>query len=216
MVEAVAGNAGKRALRSAPTAPARARMVQVGTEVLSEKGFNSVGIEEILQRANAPKGSFYYYFESKQEFGLAVIANYEQLWEQRLARIFADDGTPPLQRIRRYIEEGMHGMEKYGFRRGCLIGNLGQELGGLNDAFRGRIEEVFASWTRHLRRCLDQAIALGQLDAGLDTEVVARYFWTAWEGAILQCKLVRSIRPLEDFASVLFEVILRKDPSHAR
>jgi TetR/AcrR family transcriptional repressor of nem operon len=207
----------KTAAKRAPLdAPMRLRMIQVGTEVLAEKGFNSVGIDEILLRASAPKGAFYYYFASKQEFGLAVIANYERIWEQRLTRLLGDDGTPPLRRLRNYIDEGIHGMEKYAFRRGCLIGNLGQELGGLNDPFRGRIEEVFASWARHVKTCLDQAVALGQVDAALDTAVMARYFWTAWEGAILQCKLVRSTRPLEDFAQVLFGVMLREERAHVQ
>jgi TetR/AcrR family transcriptional repressor of nem operon len=185
-------------------------MIQVGTEVLAEKGFSSVGIEEILQRASAPKGSFYYYFASKQEFGLAVIAHYDQIWEQRLYRILGDEHTAPLERIRNYIEEGMHGMEKYSYRRGCLIGNIGQELGGLNEPFRSRIEQVFANWTRHIKVCLDAAIAQGEIDEGLDTGQVARYFWGAWEGAILQCKLVRSVRPLQDFADLLFHIVLRK------
>jgi TetR/AcrR family transcriptional repressor of nem operon len=199
---------GKRAVRSAVTAPTRARMIQVGTEVLSEKGFNSTGIDEILKRANAPKGSFYYYFESKQEFALAVIANYEHAWDKRLTRIFSDGNASPLQRIKNYIEEGMRGMEKYGFKRGCLIGNLGQELGGLNDAFRDRIEVVFARWNSYIRKCLDEAVRIGEIRSDVDTAEIARYFWIAWEGAILQCKLHRSVQPIEDFGSVLFKHVL--------
>lgn len=199
---------GKRAVRSAVAAPARARMIQVGTEVLSEKGFNDTGIDEILQRANAPKGSFYYYFTNKQEFGLVVIANYESAWDKRLSRIFSDVSSSPLQRIKNYIEEGMHGMEKYGFKRGCLIGNMGQELGGLNDAFRNRICVVFKGWNLYIQKCLDEAITLGEIRSDLNTTEIARYFWTAWEGAILQCKLHRSVEPIKDFSSILFTYIL--------
>lgn len=201
---------GKRAVRSAATAPTRERMIQVGTEVLSEKGFNSTGIDEILKRANAPKGSFYYYFESKQEFALAVIANYESAWDKRLIRIFAAGNASPLQRIKNYIEEGMRGMEKHQFKRGCLIGNLGQELGGLNDVFRDRIAMVFATWNSYIQKCLDEAVTTGEIRSDLDTAAIARYFWTAWEGAILQCKLHRSVQPIEDFDSVLFKHVLTK------
>jgi TetR/AcrR family transcriptional repressor of nem operon len=51
----------------------RTRLLTIGTEVLSQKGFASTGVEEILSVAGVPKGSFYYYFESKAAFGLAVI-----------------------------------------------------------------------------------------------------------------------------------------------
>ena len=53
----------------------RARLLSIGYEIVSEKGFGSTGVEEILSKADVPKGSFYYYFESKAAFGLAVIVN---------------------------------------------------------------------------------------------------------------------------------------------
>ena len=194
-----------------PNVSTRARIIQVGTEVFSEKGFNSTGIEEILLRAKAPKGVFYHHFKSKEEFGLEVISNYEQLWKLRLDRIFSDKECGPLQRLRNYIEEGMRGMEKYNFKRGCLVGNLGQELGTLNNAFRQRIELVFRHWSSYVEACLDEAMAQNEISALLDSKKVARYFWTGWEGAILQCKLVRTVQPLEDFSHVLFEYILHKE-----
>jgi TetR/AcrR family transcriptional regulator, transcriptional repressor for nem operon len=48
-------------------------IIRVGLEILGEKGFNSCGIDAVLKTAKIPKGSFYYYFPSKEEFGLAVL-----------------------------------------------------------------------------------------------------------------------------------------------
>ena len=48
-------------------------IIRVGLEILGEKGFNSCGIDAVLKSAKIPKGSFYYYFPSKEEFGLAVL-----------------------------------------------------------------------------------------------------------------------------------------------
>ena len=204
----------EKKVRTSKAGSTRNRLIQVGTEILSERGFNSVGIDEILLRAKAPKGVFYYYFQSKEEFGLAVVEHYELLWEQRLDRIFDSTEESPLQRIRNYIEEGMHGMEKYDFKRGCLIGNLGQELGGLNHAFRQRIQLVFNKWIQRIKECLDEAMEKAEIPAYLDTQTLARYFWTGWEGAILQCKLVRTVGPLEDFQSVLFSHVLSEKKAH--
>ena len=124
----------------------RTRLLTIGTEVLSQKGFASTGVEEILSVAGVPKGSFYYYFESKAAFGLAVIENYEYIWAQKLTRLLRDPAVRPLDRIDNYISEGARGLEKYAFKRGCLIGNIGQELGSLDDQFRDRILSVFSSW----------------------------------------------------------------------
>jgi TetR/AcrR family transcriptional repressor of nem operon len=186
----------------------RARLVQVGTEILSEKGFIGAGLEEILYKAQVPKGSFYYYFESKAKFAFAVIDNYEYLWAQKLTRLFRDPAVPPLDRIVNYVVEAIHGLEKYAFRRGCLIGNIGQEMGALDDEFRSRILKVFNSWASFLGECLEEAKKRGDLPADFDADEAAKFFWFAWEGAILQAKLERSVEPIRRFRSVMFKYVL--------
>ena len=64
----------------------RERLVRTGVAILTEKGFSAVGIEEILASAGVPKGSFYYYFGSKEEFGGTLIAVVTWFWMNLLAR----------------------------------------------------------------------------------------------------------------------------------
>lgn len=187
----------------------REELVRIGTEIWSEQGFCSTGIEHVLRRAGVPKGSFYHYFASKDEFGLAVVDNYARLWELKLTRIFGNAQVPPLDRVRNYLAEGIRGMEKHEFRRGCLVGNLAQELAALSAPFRERISHVFASWEGHLTRCLTEAQRTGSLRSDADAAELARFFWTGWEGAILMAKLDRSTVPLEQFRDVLFRWVLR-------
>jgi TetR/AcrR family transcriptional repressor of nem operon len=194
--------------RSPGRTETRNRLIQIGTEILSEKGFGATGLDEVLRLAKVPKGSFYYYFESKADFGLAVIDNYAFLWEQKLTRLLRDPNVKPLQRVKNYIAEGMRGLEKYSFRRGCLAGNMAQELAALDDAFRTRIQRVFIDWARFLHDCLDEAKMAGELSRDADTMKLAKFFWLAWEGAILQAKLDRSIKPLEQFRDILFSCVL--------
>jgi TetR/AcrR family transcriptional regulator, transcriptional repressor for nem operon len=186
----------------------RHRLIQIGTEILSEKGFDATGLDEVLRRASVPKGSFYYYFESKADFGLAVIDNYAFLWEQKLTRLLRDPNVKPLQRVKNYITEGIRGLEKYSFRRGCLVGNMAQELAALDDTFRTRIQRVFDTWARFLDDCLDEAKRAEELPPDADTMRLAKFFWLAWEGAILQAKLERSTKPVEQFRDVLFNSVL--------
>jgi TetR/AcrR family transcriptional regulator, transcriptional repressor for nem operon len=189
-------------------AETRSKLVQIGTEILSEKGFDTTTIDEVLQRASVPKGSFYYYFPSKADFGLAVIDNYAFLWEQKLTRLLRDPNVRPLQRVRNYIVEAARGLETHEFRRGCLIGNMGQELGGLDDVFRERILAVLNSWTGFLAECLRQGQDAGEIRADLNVRQIASFFWFSWEGAILKAKLERSTLPLDQFTEVTFKSIL--------
>jgi TetR/AcrR family transcriptional repressor of nem operon len=44
------------------------RLLMTGAEIMHLKGFNHTGIQEILDKAGVPKGSFYNYFKSKEDF----------------------------------------------------------------------------------------------------------------------------------------------------
>lgn len=185
----------------------RALLIRIGTEILSEKGFDSTGLEEVLRRADVPKGSFYHYFKSKADFGIAVIDNYDYLWEQKITWILRDPSVAPRRRIENYVAECAYGLEKYAFKRGCLIGNMAQELGSLNDLFRERILRVFASWAQTMQHCLLDAREQGQIAADADIGKLSKFFWYSWEGAILQCKLERSTAPIFDFSAIFLSMI---------
>ncbi len=188
----------------------RNRLIKVGTEIMSERGFFSTGIDVVLTKAEVPRGSFYYYFESKSAFALAVVDNYSRIWESKLDRILNDKNKKPLERIVSYISEGASGLEKYSFRRGCLIGNVGHEITYLEDVFRDRILSIFASWTDYIRDCLVEAKHSGDLPEEIDVDKISRFFWIAWEGAILQARLERSPAPINVFRDVLVHTILKQ------
>lgn len=188
----------------------RAWLIRIGTEIFSEKGFDSTGLEEVLRRAGVPKGSFYHYFRNKAEFGIAVIDNYGYLWEQKITRILRDPNVLPRRRIENYVAECAHGLEKYAFKRGCLVGTMAHELGSLDDLFRERILRVFGSWAQTMQHCLLEAQERGQIDANTDIGKLSKYFWYSWEGAILQCKLERSTEPIFDFSTIFMTLIFER------
>src|SRR5262249_17931269 len=77
---------------------------EAGRRVFLERGYNNSGIDAILSEADVPKGSFYYYFPSKEEFGLQVLNRFAQRHEADLDRIFSDTTLRPLERLRRLVE----------------------------------------------------------------------------------------------------------------
>ena len=178
----------------------RAALVRAGVEVLTEKGFAATGIDEILRRVGVPKGSFYHYFASKEAFGAALIDDYADYFACKLDRWLLDESTPPLQRIANFVADARSGMARHGFRRGCVIGNLGQEMGALPEAFRQRLVDVFADWEARLAACLERARRDGAIARSADSAALARYFWIGWEGAVLRAKLELGSEPLDLFA----------------
>ena len=107
----------------------RELLLRAGVAALTEKGFAATGIDEVLRRVGVPKGSFYHYFDSKEAFGAALIARYGDYFARKLERHFTDQSLAPMARLRAFIADAQAGMARFDYQRGCLIGNLGQEMG---------------------------------------------------------------------------------------
>lgn len=178
----------------------REGLLRVGVAALTEKGLSSTGIEEILKELGVPKGSFYHYFGSKEAFGFELIDHYSAYFSRRLDRFLLDESRSPLDRLRAFTTDAELGMKRYAFTRGCLIGNLGQEIGALPEGFRRKLLDVFADWEQRVAACLRSAQAAGEIGPELDCDRLASFFWVGWEGAILRAKLQRSAEPLHIFA----------------
>src|SRR5690606_11954200 len=126
---------------------------------------------------------------------------YATFFAAKLDRWLLDTATPPLQRLQNFVDDAAGGMAKYGFRRGCLVGNLGQEMSTLPESFRARLIAVFEDWQRRTALCLQAAQQQGQLALQADTDALAAFFWTGWEGAVLRAKLELQATPLQRFAA---------------
>lgn len=188
----------------------RELLLRAGVAALTEKGFAATGLDDILGRVGVPKGSFYHYFDSKEALGTALIARYGAYFSRKLAQHFNNADLSPLARLQAFIDDAKAGMAKYGYQRGCLIGNLGQEMGALPESYRAQLGGVFADWQGQVAGCLSAAQGAGELAVNADCVRLATYFWIAWEGAVLRAKLERSPLALDIFAEVFFAGLPRR------
>lgn len=182
----------------------RSEIIRIGTELIAHHGYNATGIEMVLKEAGVPKGSFYHYFRSKEEFGLAVMDLFADKYKQRMTALLQDTAIPPLGRIRTLLEGSLERFSRNQCTKGCLIGNLGQEMADQNERFRARLDEIFAGWRTLFASCLRDAQQSGALRADCDCDALASFILSGWEGAILRAKVMKSPQPLQDFIQVLF------------
>ena len=187
----------------------RQLLVDIGTAIFTQKGFSGTGLDEIVQLAEVPKGSFYYYFGSKEAYAQEVIRNYAAYFAKKLDRTLGDETLTPLRRLRAFAAEATHGVRRFEFKRGCLVGNLGQEMASLQDDFRVLLLAVLNQWRDRFRACLAEAQACGEIATTADPAALASFFWSAWEGAVLCAKLEQSTRALDTVTRLFFEEMLR-------
>jgi TetR/AcrR family transcriptional regulator, transcriptional repressor for nem operon len=94
------------------------------------------------------------------------------------------------------------------FTGGCLLGNMAAEVADHSSLIRGQVKDSLDAWSDSIEESLRAAQSVGELDAGLDPERLARFLLNAWEGALLRCKVEKSVAPLDEFLTVTFDLLL--------
>jgi TetR/AcrR family transcriptional repressor of nem operon len=188
----------------------RETLLEAGRRVFLARGYNHAGIDTILNEAGVPKGSFYYYFPSKEGFGLEVLNRFAECHGADLDRILGDANLRPLDRLRKLVEATCSRLESQQCRNGCLVGNLSQEMADQSEAFRARLDEIFRGWSARYASCLAEAQAAGEIAAELDVNELAEFLLNSWQGAVLRAKTTRSTAPLRTFLNVIFGFVLTK------
>ena len=134
------------------------KILEIGANIVRQKGYNSVGIQEILKEAGVPKGSFYFHFESKEKFGLELIDVYTSFMEKEMGKIMTDKSQSGLTRIKGFFNFTKSIFEKENFKGGCPLGNLALEMGDVNENFRMKISEGFLRMESAFTECLQDSL----------------------------------------------------------
>jgi TetR/AcrR family transcriptional repressor of nem operon len=185
----------------------REALIRCGMELLTEQGFNNTGLGQILKKVNVPKGSFYHYFENKEAYGYVVLEHYSKFFIHKLNKHLANKELPALDRLKAFMQDAILGVERFDFKRGCLVGNLTQELGSSHDQFREKLDAVFTKWKTLIADCLELAKTEGTLSRTADSKQLADFFWISWEGAVMHAKLTQNKQPMELFSQQFFELL---------
>ena len=187
----------------------KSQILEKGAEIIHLKGFNHAGIQEILKTAGVPKGSFYNYFESKEDFGLQVIDYFASFFATLIAPILQAKALSPLEKIREILDQFFPFFKSRDYAYGCPIGNLAQEMGDLSPAFRLKLKGAIDSMADIYAELLEEAKAAGEIDAALDSRQTAYFIVSSWHGALTRMKVEKSLEPLENHRRFIFERVLR-------
>src|SRR5262245_39541203 len=181
----------------------RQQLLEQGMAMLLRHGYHDLGLAGLLDATDTPKGSFYHYFKSKEDFALQVIDLYMEGAHRGLDACLGDESLSPLRRVRRFFELSEEKYRSEGYL-GCLVGGLGQELSGVSDVFRRKVEECFGQIEKRLAECLKLAVKRGELKRDTDPRRLAKLLMTCWEGAALRSRLARNPAPLQEMLDFCF------------
>jgi TetR/AcrR family transcriptional repressor of nem operon len=195
------------------TTDTKQRILKAGAKIVLQKGFYDTGLAEVLQAAKVPKGSFYFYFKNKEDFGLQLVDYFAGQLQERAQEFYNDAELTFPEKIRHLFAWQAEAFNKNDFKGGCPIGNLALEMGDRNPLFRKKLDQVFTAMKKGLTGLLEQAAQKGEISRTLDIEETAEFILYSWEGALLQMKVSKSTKPHEVFDRMIFERFLCRSNS---
>jgi TetR/AcrR family transcriptional repressor of nem operon len=187
-----------------PVHSTKQRLLDAGIAMLLKHGYHDLGIQALLEATQTPKGSFYHHFRDKEDFALQAVDQYMQHVHAGLDACLEDTGRPPLERMRKFFEMTQQSYRREGYM-GCLLGGLGQELSGVSEVFRRKIEECFSVIARRMAVCLEEARDRGDIPADSNTRRMASLLVDCWEGAALRSRLRGNATPLTAMLDFYFQ-----------
>jgi TetR/AcrR family transcriptional repressor of nem operon len=195
-----------------PAHATKQRLLDAGMAMLLEHGYNHLGIQALLDATSTPKGSFYHHFEDKEQFALQVIDQYMVNVHAGLDACLGDSSRPPLERVRRFFETVQQSYRQEGYL-GCLLGGLGQELAGVSEVFRRKIDGCISEIAKRIAGCLEEARKRGDIPAESNASQLANLLVDCWEGAALRSRLKGNPRPLTAMLDHYFQSVGARLPA---
>ncbi|CAA9890648.1 TetR family transcriptional regulator [Candidatus Methylobacter favarea] len=182
----------------------RENLLTQGVILLMQQGYHGTGLKEILDAVQIPKGSFYNYFGSKENFGAEVIQHYINPFIQQLTCYLQNPDTDALTALQLYFNGLIIELEKAGFKGGCLLGNLMGELGGSSDLCQKSLQSALCRYRDLIKSGLAKAQQEGTIRSDKSAEDMADLLVNAWQGALLRMKIENSSAPLKQCCEELF------------
>lgn len=188
---------------------AKTRLMDAVLELLWTGSYGSTTIDQICEKAQVKKGSFYYFFESKAQLATEAFEASWQSKQAELDRMFSPM-VPPLDRIRKYCDFTykfqLEMKKKYGRALGCPQFCCGAEVSMVEGQLQKKIQEILDCKRRYLESAIRDAHATGAVrapDAGAKARMILAYY----EGLLTQARIGNDVEVLRDSVGGIFALL---------
>ena len=175
-------------------------ILKTGQQLIACKGFTGVGLTEMLKAAEIPKGSFYYYFESKEMYGTALLEHYFSSYQERLDVLLSHAGESTgtaHQRLMKYWSMWLDTQGSGDIANQCLVVKLTAEVCDLSEIMRATLRNGTERIVSRLAACIEECIAEGSVAVAREPRQTALLLYQLWLGASLLTKARRDHSALE-------------------
>jgi len=180
------------------TKSTRQAILDTAQVIVGRKGFSAVGLNEILQAAEVPKGSFYHYFNSKDAFGVVLLDSYFDHYVNGMQQLFNQPQLSGFAKLMRYWQSWVDNQTGCTDTGKCLAVKLGAEVSDLSEPMRLALQRGTARTIELLAQALQHGIEDGSLQAQPHPESLARRLYALWLGTSVMSKITRTSAPFDE------------------
>lgn len=173
------------------------KLLEQGVSLLLEKGYHATGLKEILDTVKVPKGSFYSYFNSKEQFAAEAVSHYIEPFIQRLSAHLQNPALDGLSALKTYYAELITEVQQTGFKGGCLLGNLMGEIGDTSPLCQKALLDAVERYSDLQKTALERGQQQGKVRLDKSAKSMADLMLNSWQGALLRMKVEQSVEPLQ-------------------
>jgi TetR/AcrR family transcriptional repressor of nem operon len=182
------------------TSNAKNQLLDAMVELMWKRSYGSLTIDVICKKAGVKKGSFYYFFKSKLELGVAAMDHVWATLQPRLDTIFSST-RPPLERIALQLDHAYKRTQEVAITYGCVLGcpffNIGAEISNIEPQLADKVNQLLNRFQRYFETAITEAVANGDIPA-LDVKEASRILFNLYEGMITQARMKNDPEILKD------------------
>ena len=186
----------------------REKLLAKGMNLLWKGGYHGTGLKTILDKVGVPKGSFYNYFKSKEQFVAEIIGRYSQTLTQGFEQYVASTDDDPVTVIRTVYSFLIVELEAHG-RKGCLIGNLAAEIGNASEACQSALRNALTDWKDRFETLFAEAQNQGLVRTDLSAQSLTDIFWSTWQGGLIRMKIDGDTAHLKQLLDMMLDSLFK-------
>lgn len=198
---------------AASTEDTRSKILKAGELVVLNNSFSSAGISEILKSCDVPKGSFYHYFSSKDDFGVSLIQRCARVYGQSLDEMMFNDAGTARAQLLEFADAHVRFFKSEGCKIHCLIAKLSAEVAAISENMRQAMEVATTGWTAKFSKLVELGRQDGSIPKALDPDTAGLFLFNCWLGAVTQVSILQSPAPFEAFRTTI-ETLIPAENSH--
>lgn len=182
-------------------------ILDIGYEVLRKNGYHNIGVNHILKAAGIPKGSFYNFFESKEDFAIQVMERYGKNNTRWMQGFFKESQLSPLESLKSFYKFMIDVNEDDGYLSGCIINNMSIEVGRINDVMASHANTQFLGWLTILADVIAKGQKAKEITNKFNALEIAEYLHAGFYGTFSRMKVTRNRGYMDVWYKMSFEFL---------